>query len=88
MGARTKDVADTRWVLTWKEVEGTKTAEARSAAKGYRDPDLEDGNVGISGCVSTSSSHLQLISLGAPKQLEDLGRGYQKGLSLSGRVWP
>ena len=34
-------------------------------AKGYQDPDLRTGNVDITGWVSRSSPHLQVISLGA-----------------------
>ena len=68
MGAQSKDSADTRWVLTWKEVDGLKTAKAQSAARGYQDPDLRMGNVDIAGCVSGRSSHLELISLGALKE--------------------
>ena len=29
-----KEIAGTRWVLTWKMVEGVKTVKARLAAKG------------------------------------------------------
>ena len=69
MGAQSKDLAGTRWVLTWKEVDGVKTVKARLVAKGYQDPDLRDGNVDIAGRVSRRSSHSQLISLGALKTL-------------------
>ena len=34
MDAQPKDVADTRWVLTWKEVGGKLTATERLVAKG------------------------------------------------------
>ena len=47
---KTKDTADSRRRLTWEEVEGKHTAEARLVAKGYQDPDLKDGNVDIAGC--------------------------------------
>ena len=46
-------------------MEGKKTAGDRLAAKGYQDPGLGDGNVGIAGCVGRRASRLQLISLGA-----------------------
>ena len=52
VGTQTKDVVDTRWVLSWKEVDGGETVKARLAAKGYQDPDLLVGNVDIAGCVS------------------------------------
>ena len=64
MGAQAKDVADTRRALTRKEVIGKKTAGARLAAKGYQDPDPEDGNVATPECVNEMSRHLRLISLG------------------------
>ena len=67
MGAQTKDGVDMRWALTWEEVEGNKTAQARSLAEGYRDPNLKDRNVGIAVCKSRSSSQLQPISLGSLK---------------------
>ena len=56
---------DTRWVLTWVEVDGVETVKARLVAKGYQDPDFRMGNVDIAGYVSRRSSHLQVISLGA-----------------------
>ena len=34
-GKRTKELVGTRWVLTWKVVEGVKTVKARLVAKGY-----------------------------------------------------
>ena len=68
MGAQTTDVADTRWVPTWKEAEGEETAKERLVATGYQDPDLKDGNVDIAGCVRVGASHVQLIPLGAVKK--------------------
>ena len=62
-----KKVVDTRWVLTWKMVEGKQCIKARLAAKGFQDPDLQEGLVDTSGCVSLRSSHLQVISLSALK---------------------
>ena len=41
---------------------------ARLVAKGYRNPDLRDGDVDIAGCVGRRSSNLQTISLGALKK--------------------
>ena len=64
-GRCTKEVVGTRWVLTWKMVEGVKTVKARLAAKGYQDSDLEEGLVETSGSASLRSSHLQVISLAA-----------------------
>ena len=60
-----KSVVGTRWVLTWKVVDGVKTVKARLVAKGYQDPDLQEGLVETSGSVSLRSSHLQVISLAA-----------------------
>ena len=68
MGSHPEDVADTRWLLTWKEVEGAKTVKARFAVKGFQGPDLRNGNADIAGFVSRRSSQLQLISLGALKE--------------------
>ena len=65
LGARTKALAETRWVLTWKEVDGKKTVKARLDAKGFLNPNLRDGNLDIAGCGSGRSSHLRLASLGA-----------------------
>ena len=63
LGTQTKDVVDTRWVLTWNEVDGAKAVEARLAPKAYQGPDLRDGDVDTARCVSRRSSHLQLTSL-------------------------
>ena len=40
MGAESKDLVDTQWVLPWGEVDGEKTVEARLVSQGYQDPDL------------------------------------------------
>ena len=58
LGTQSKDLLDTRWVLTWKEVEGEKTVKARLVATGYQDPDLQMGNVKIAGCVSSFASDI------------------------------
>ena len=47
-----KKVIDSRWVLTWKMVDGIKKAKARLVAKGFQDPGLTEGLVDTSGCVS------------------------------------
>ena len=49
-------------------MDGRKTAKARLVAKGFQDPDLQEGLVDTSGCVSLRSSHLQVISLSAIKK--------------------
>ena len=67
-GKVTKDVVDTRWVLTWKDLEGKRTVKARLVARGFQDPDLVEGLVDASSCVSLRSSHLQVISLSALKK--------------------
>ena len=68
IGAQAEDLVDTPWALTWKEVDGVKTAKARLVAKGFQDPDLREESVDIAGCVSRRSSHLLLISLGSLKK--------------------
>ena len=65
VGTQAKDVVDTRWVLTWKEVGGKKTEKARLAAEGNQGPDLRDGSVRIARCANRRSPQLQLISLSA-----------------------
>ena len=67
-GTESMEMVDRRWVLTWKEVDGVKTARARLVAMGYQDPDLRNGDVDIACCVSRRSSHLRLISLGDPQK--------------------
>ena len=57
----------TRWVLTWTVVDGVITVKARLVANGYQEPDLKDGLVETAGCVSLRSSHLQVVSLAAPR---------------------
>ena len=64
----TKDVVETRWVLTWKALEGKRAAKARLVARGFQDPDLANGLFDTSSCVSLRSSHLQAISLSALKK--------------------
>ena len=53
--------------LAWKQAEGDKTARARSAAKGFQDPDFEEGVLDTSGYASLRSPHLQVISLRDPE---------------------
>ena len=61
-------MVETRWVLTWKDLEGRRTVKARLVARGFQDPDLAEGLVDTSSCVSLRSSHLQVISLSALKK--------------------
>ena len=63
-----KDIVDTRWVLTWKSVDGRRAVKARLAARGFQDPVLAAGLVDTSSCVSLRSSHIQVISLSARKK--------------------
>ena len=51
-----------------KQIVQTRWVEARLAAKGHQDPDLREGLVDTSGCVSLRSPHLQVISLSAIKK--------------------
>ena len=46
-------------------MDGIKKEKARLVAKGFQDPDLTEGLVDTSGCVSLRSSHLQVVSLSA-----------------------
>ena len=64
----TKGAVETRWVLTWKDLDGKRTVKARLVARGFQDPDLAEGLVDTSSCVSLRSSHLQVISLSALKK--------------------
>ena len=51
-----KSAAHIRWGLTWEMVEGVRTADARSVAKGSQDRDLKMGIVDTSACVGVRSS--------------------------------
>ena len=57
----TKDIVDSRWVLTWKSAERRRTAKARLVVRGFQDPDLAVGLVGTPSCGILRSSHLQLL---------------------------
>ena len=48
-GSVSRQIAQARWVLTWKMMDGQKSAKARVVAKGYQDPDLQEGLVDTSG---------------------------------------
>ena len=60
-----KQIAQTRWVLSWKMVARVERAMARPAAKGFQGPELKAGLVDVSGCVSLRSSHLQVVPISA-----------------------
>ena len=79
-----KQMADTRWVLTWEMVEGEICVEARLAAKGFQDPNLKDGLVETSGCVSLRSSHHQVISLNAIRNWELWSLGIKNAFLQAG----
>ena len=64
----TKGVVETRWVLTWKDLEGKRTVTARLVARGFQDPDLAEGLADTSSCVSLRPYHLQVICLIALKK--------------------
>ena len=69
LGTRvTKDVVETRRVPTWKDLDGKRAAKDRWVARGFQGPDLAEGLVDTSSCVSLRSSHLQVISLSAQKK--------------------
>ena len=52
-------------VLTWELPDGKTGSEARLVATAQQGPDLKDGAVETSGCVSLRSPHPQVICLGA-----------------------
>ena len=66
--AVSKKIVQTKWVRTYKMMEGTKSIDTRMVAKGYQDPALKKGLVDTSGCVSLRSPHLRAISLRAVKK--------------------
>ena len=68
-----------RWVLTWEEVGGARTAKARLVAKGYQDPDMRNGGI----CESQIVSFAAGIS-GDPAELADLDLRYQECPSPDG----
>ena len=82
-GSIYKAVPSTRWVLTWRVVDGKKSVEACPVAKGYQDPDLKDGNVDTSGRVTLRSNHLQVILLGAL----DKGKIWRLDIKNARRTW-
>ena len=49
-----KDIADTRWVLLWKSVEGRRAVKAQLVARGFQDPDLAAGLVDTSSCATSA----------------------------------
>ena len=63
-----KQIVQRRWLLTRKMAEGKKCVKARLVAKCFQGPDLKDGLVDSSGCVSLRSSHLQVAPLSAIRQ--------------------
>ena len=73
-----KSAVDIRWVLTWKTVEGVKTAKARLVAKGFQDPGLRAGAVDTSGCASFCSPLLQVIPWSGVKKMDAVEPGYKE----------
>ena len=65
-----KAIVGARRVSTWEIMQGELAVRARSAAKGFKGPDLQQGLAETAGCVSLRSSHLQLLSLRAMKNGE------------------
>ena len=54
-GSNSQPVAKTGWALTWKMVDGRKSAKARKVAKGYQEPYSGESDVDTSGSVSNPS---------------------------------
>ena len=79
VGAKSKDMVDTCWALTWKEEDGVKTVKARLVARGYQDRYPRNWGVGVAGCVSRRSPRLQLISLWGPEEVAGLDPGSPGG---------
>ena len=50
-GNVSKQIAQARWVLTRKMVDGRKSVKARLVAEGYQGPDVQDGVVDSPGCL-------------------------------------
>ena len=63
-----KKAEKTRWVWTWKIVDGEKCVEARLLAEGFQDTDVQEGLVDTPGCVSLRSSHVRVFSISAIKK--------------------
>ena len=80
-----REIAQIRWVLTWKTVDGEKCVKARLAARGFQDPDLREGLVDTSCCISLRSSHSQVISLNAIN-METLEPAHKECVLASGRI--
>ena len=90
-----KQIAQTRWVLTWKAADGQRSVKARLAAEGYWDPALQEGLVETSGCISIRSPHLQMIPPSARetkwklRRMEIMNRGAVTEFgNLKRRLWP
>ena len=90
-GGSGKSVADARWVLTWKTVEGVTTAQARLVGKGLQDPDLKGrvvgpgmrGHVGMcEPSLAQSSGYLSQLA----RKIGTLEPGHQEYLSQGGRL--
>ena len=64
-GRPPESVVDPPWVLTWKMVDGNEGVKARLDAKRNQGPDLMEGCIAASGCVSLRPSHLQVLPLEA-----------------------
>ena len=60
-------VVNTRRALTSELMDGEKGVKARLVAEGYQGPNVKGGTVDTTGCVSRSSSHTNVTSLGAIK---------------------
>ena len=58
-------LVDTRWLLSWRTVEGGRDVMARLVAKRYQGPDVVAGLVQTPGRGSLGSPHIQVISLSA-----------------------
>ena len=65
VGGISEAVSNTKRATSWEAADGEKCVRARQGAKASRCPDLIDGSVDASGCVSLRPRRLRIISLGA-----------------------
>ena len=79
-----EQIVQTRWVLTRKMVGGKKCVRARLVAESFQDPELKEGLVDTSGCVSLRSSHLREVSLSAIQRRKLRGRDIKNAFLQAG----
>ena len=63
-------MADFRWALTRKVVDGETAVKAPIVVTGFQYPDVEKGSLEDTGCVGLRSSDLPLNSSSSPERLD------------------